>query len=126
LTEFKESEGHCNVRKGFQLRGFELAVWVVRQRFVKDQMSNERKERLDALGFVWDSRAAKWDEGFSKLLQFKEAEGHYEVPYRFKIDDFTLGRWVLTQRTNKDSMLSERKKRLDDIGFIWDVSKDKT
>ena len=89
-------------------------------------MSPERKQRLDDIGFIWDPFAEAWEEGFNKLLQFKEQEGHCKVPVTYEIAGFNLGNWVGTQRRAKDSMSPERKQRLDDIGFIWDASKGKT
>ena len=43
------------------------------------------------------------------------------MPQRYKLDEFSLGAWVRAQRETKDSMSSERKQRLDEIGFIWDA-----
>src|SRR5262249_45001404 len=34
--------------------------------------------------------------------------------------NFNLGAWVSTQRTRKDLLPLERKRRLDAIGFVWD------
>ena len=55
--------------------------WVANgQRKAKDSMSAERKQRLDDIGFVWDTfylRLGK--KGSVSLLQFKEAEGHCRV-----------------------------------------------
>ena len=126
LLQFKKAEGHCRAPQGFKLKGFNLGSWVAVQRKAKDSMSPERRQRLDDIGFIWDPIAEFWEEGFSKLLQFKEAEGHCRVPQRFKLDGFNLGSWVTVQRKTKDSMSPERKQRLDDIGFIWDASKGKT
>ena len=89
-------------------------------------MPSDRKQRLDDIGFLWDPLAEQWEEGFSKLLQFKELEGHCRMPSSFKLDGFKLGKWVSNQRKAYDSMPLKRKQRLDDIGFIWDASKDKT
>ena len=51
------------------------------QRNNKDKMSSERKEEIRrhrlCLGLLV---VEAWEEGFSKLLQFKEAEGHCRVP----------------------------------------------
>ena len=126
LSQFKEAEGHCRVPKSYKLDGFNLVKWVSHQRATKDRMTPERKQRLDGLGFVWDILEAAWEKGFSKLSQFKEAEGHCRVPTSYKLEGFNLGRWVVTQRSNKDSMSPERRQRLNEIGFIWDASKDKT
>jgi hypothetical protein len=39
---------------------------------------------------------------------------------------YRIGVWVGTQRSKSDVMSLERKQRLDDNGFVWDASKDKT
>ena len=33
--------------------------------------------------------------------------------------EFTLGAWVSTQRYLKDKLSAERKRRLDNLGFVW-------
>ena len=125
MLQFKEREGHCNLPKGFKIDGFSLASWVFVQRRRKETLSALQRQRLDDLGFVWDPLAEAWEEGFTKLLQFKEVEGHCRVPSRFKIDGYGLGAWVASQRKGKDSLSTERFQRLDDVGFVWDVSKGK-
>jgi hypothetical protein len=89
-------------------------------------MSSESRQRLDDIGFLWDPLSETWEEGFSKLLQFKEAEGHVNVPQRYNLDAFKLGQWVGTQRRRIDDMSFERRRRLDDMGFIWGAPKGKT
>ena len=126
LLQFKEQEGHCKVPVTYEIAGFKLGQWVRVQRNAKDSMSPERKQRLDDIGFIWDPLAEAWEEGFNKLLQFRETERHCNVRQHFKLDGFRLGQWVSVQRKNRDSMSPERKQRLDDIGFIWDASKGKT
>jgi hypothetical protein len=58
--------------------GHNLGQWIGDQRKAQDIMSPERKQRLDDIGFVWDAIAGQWEDGFSKLLEFKEREGHAE------------------------------------------------
>lgn len=127
LEQFKELEAHCNVPNRFTLDGHQIGRWVNTQRMLKDSLLPERRQRLDDIGFVWDLFAEAWEEGFSKLLQFKEAEGNCKVPRRFKLDGYNLGNWVNNQRNHKDkkysgrnSLSPERVQRLDDIGFAWD------
>ena len=126
MLQFKEAEGHCKVLTNFKLDGFNLGQWITTQRANQDSMSPERKQKLDDIGFVWDPVVEHWEEGFNKLLQFKEVESHCRVPQKCKLDGFNLGSWVNRQRRGKDTMSPERKQRLDDIGFIWAASKDKT
>ena len=120
-SKFKEAEGHCRLPQSYKLDGFNLGAWVGRQRTKQESLSSERKQRLDGIGFIWDTLIEAWEEGFSKLLQFKELEGHCRVPSSYKLEGFKLGQWVRVQRTNKDIMPPERKQRLDGIGFIWDT-----
>ena len=108
---------------GFQLDNFSLGNWVSRVRHEKESISPERKQRIDDIGFIWDVFSETWEDGFSKLKQFKEAEGHCRVPAVCKLDGFNLGTWVETQRSNKDRMPPEREQRLDDLGFIWSTRK---
>ena len=97
-----------------------------RRRAGLNQNCPECRQRLNDLEFVWDPFTEDWEEGFSKLLQFKEVHGHCRVPNRFKLDGFNLGTWVGTQRSTKDSLSHERRQRLDDLGFVWDARKGKT
>ena len=126
LLQFKELKGHCRVPMDFKLDGYNLGTWVSNQRTDKDSISSELKQRLDDIGFIWDALTEAWEKGFTKLLKFKETKGHCNVPKRFKLDGYNLGQWVSTQRKNQGIMSPEREQRLDDIGFIWDNSKDKT
>ena len=126
LQAFKDREGHCKVTQKHKEDGFSLGGWVNSQRQSQDSLSPERKLRLDELGFVWNVLAEAWEEGFSKLQQFKDREGYCNVSRNQKEDGFSLGQWIARQRTAKESMPAERRQRLDDIGFIWDASKGKT
>ena len=54
LIEFQKREGHCRVHGKLKEGKFNLGRWVSRQREVKDTISPERKQRLEALdGWIW-------------------------------------------------------------------------
>jgi superfamily II DNA or RNA helicase len=121
LTKFKEHEGHCLVHNRHIEGTFKLGTWVINWRRKRDVMSTERKQQLDAIGFVWDSRQNRWEKGFSALTTFKEREGHCNVPGGHVEGTFKLELWVGAQRQKNDGMPAERKQRLDDIGLVWDA-----
>ena len=121
LQQFKEREGNCRVHLGHKEGDFNLGSWVSVQRNTKDIMPPERIERLNALGFIWDVLTARWEQGFSKLQQFKEREGNCRVPNVHKEGDFNLGAWVSSQRTKKDKLTPERLERLNALGFVWEA-----
>lgn len=90
-------------------------------------------------------RRRTWEESYALLREYKDVHGHCNVPQAEK----PLGTWVNTQRIeharfllheekrkkkeagidNGDedekmpasSMTAERKKLLDDVGFVWDA-----
>ena len=98
-------------------------VWVGVQRSSKATLTEERVQRLDKIGFVWNALSANWEEGFAALEVFKEREGHCRVPQAHKEGDHRLGIWVGTQRAKKATLTPERVQRLDEIGFVWDAGK---
>ena len=57
-------------------------------------MPAERRQRLDAIGFVWDALESRWEEGFAALKTFKAREGHCLVPADHVEGTFKLGQWV--------------------------------
>ena len=64
-------------------------------------MPAERRQRLDAIGFVWDPLERRWEEGFAALSTFKAREGHCHVPSNHVEGTFRLGQWVGVQRTKQ-------------------------
>ena len=101
LSKFREREGHCCPSKDHIEGKFKLGQWVSAQRYYKDNLSEKRKGRLNALGFVWSWRDYLWDRGFVALLKFKRREGHCYVPALHKEGNYELGYWVSTQRRYK-------------------------
>ena len=112
---------HSLVPYNVKFNGFNLGSWVGNQRSTKDEMSQERKQRLDDLGFIWNSVDQQWEEGVAALKSYKEQNGDCLVPTKFKIDGYGLGHWVSSQRKAKDRMPLDKKQQLDNFGFIWDA-----
>jgi superfamily II DNA or RNA helicase len=119
LKSFKAREGHCNVHQAHIESAFKLGQWVSERRKNRHSMSLERRQRLDAIGFVWQPRETTWEEGFAALMAFKTREGHCRVPISHAEGTFKLGRWVHNQRKNICDISADRRKRLDAIGFVW-------
>ena len=59
-----------------------------------------QRERLDALpGWVSNTREASWEDGYARLRQFAEREGHTRVSQCYRdADGYPLGLWVHHQR----------------------------
>jgi inorganic triphosphatase YgiF len=104
------------------LGGYRLGAWVNKLRQKQGGMSAQRKAQLDALGFVWDTRAAQCEEGLGYLQAYVTEHGHCRVPDDYvAADGYRLGQWVRVQRRTEATMPAERKTRLDALGFVWDI-----
>jgi hypothetical protein len=128
LQEFLRERGHCYVSYGYIAPdGFPLGRWVNKQRSRQDAMSAERKARLTAIGFIFDPRTAKWEEGFLHLQNYANEHRNCRVRDDYvTADGYDLGQWVRVQRRRlrENTMPAEQKDRLDAIGFIWDALAD--
>jgi hypothetical protein len=120
LKEYRDREGHCRVSQRHREGGFPLGEWVSRQRQNRIHLLLERRERLEALGFVWDVLEANWESGFRYLKSYKDREGHCRVPRQHTESGFNLGNWVVEQRLQRNKMPLERRERLDRLDFVWD------
>lgn len=123
LMEYQNKHEDCLVAFDFKTDcGFSLGGWVANQRSRKPRMKLARVNRLNAIGFIWDPYTARWERGFKYLKVFVGEHEHCLVSAKFRTsDNFALGGWVGEQRTNKPKMPAERIKRLDELGFVWNV-----
>jgi hypothetical protein len=128
LKQFSEREGHCRVSQSYKTNdGYRLGVWVGSQRTTRDKMETDRRRRLEELpGWSWDVLSDVWEEGFTRLKEYSDREGHCRVPVKYKTDDgYRLGRWINHKRTYKDSMEPDRRRRLEALpGWSWDARSD--
>jgi len=120
LSRYKDQEGHLRVPRGLESEGVNLSGWISHQRQKADTLPIALKNRLDSLDFTWDPRTEAWEEGFSKLKQFKETEGHCLVGQQYKTDGYGLGAWVSQQRLYGSKLDPIRTQKLDQLGFVWD------
>ena len=122
LVKYQNLNGHCLPAKRDLFEGVPLGYWVSTQRITKESMTEDRRNRLEQIGFVWDVKDKQWEEGFKKLQEFKKREGHCLVLRGHIEDGFQLSTWVSTQRYHKESIGKDRIALLNEIGFIWDVN----
>ena len=121
LARFKEEHGHCDVPQGWS-ENPQLGKWTNRQRtvFKRGELSPDRLERLEALGFDWDPVVTFWERMFSALARFKEEHGHCDVPQGWS-ENPQLGKWTNRQRTvfKRGELSPDRLERLEALGFNW-------
>lgn len=118
LLEFRDRNNHLRINRN-ELP--ELWQWTtVQRRLLKNgKIPPDRKNKLDEIGFAWSALEDKWEMMFNELLAYQASHGHVRVPSTFQ----DLGPWVSSQRTyyKKKSLSIERIKKLDSIGFLWNM-----
>lgn len=118
LKRFYEKNNHTNISARYK-KNKSLGTWVVRQRVIKNSLSEDQIEALDSINFVWNPRESSWDKNFNKLKEFKNNHGHTNVPVNYE-EDLIFGRWVQKQRRIKNSLSEHKLELLNSLGFIWD------
>ena len=139
LLHFREINGHCLVPNKHP-ENPALAQWIKRQRYQyklkiegkRSTITNQRVTALEDAGFVWDSHKAVWAERLEELNDFQEQFGHCNVPSRYE-GNHQLAIWVKRQRRQRkykidslpNCMTDERQQKLEELGFVWDMKKQK-
>ena len=126
LTQYKDNNGHCNVPHKHKEDGKNLGPWLNRQRQAKKKqtLNIEGKRQLEDLGVVWESTIS-WENMFVLLIKYKANNGHCNVPKVHKEDNKNLGHWLNKQRQakKKQTLNTERKRQLEDLGVVWESTK---
>ncbi len=98
----------------------DLEEWVRLQIHSKDKLSSYKREKLNAIHFLWNRDGYYWDERwerkYEQLVAFKTKYGHCDVPQKYPANQ-PLASWVNGQRTKKLS--SDKKNKLNALGFSW-------
>jgi hypothetical protein len=119
LSAYKQAQGDCDVPQRWESNR-ELGTWCGTQRriYKTHELSVDRAQRLEQLGFVWDQLASAWEEMFAALLACQQKYGDCTVPNNMP----ELSLWCSRQRSayKNNELPSERIKRLEGVGFKWD------
>ena len=88
----------------------------------KGLLGDGRRWRLEEAGVTWDVLDAQWEESFALLVEYRDREGHCDVPDRHEERGVRLGAWLNNQRAarRKGVLDAEKEGRLDKAGVTWD------
>ena len=129
LVRYRAKYGDCNVPRGWP-RNRRLAEWVRGQRRSREKNTLKQCyiDKLDAIGFPWTRAEAGddlWELKYAELVEFQRVHGHCRVSTLSK-EQASLGNWVRTQRgrRRKGQLTDEQIRRLDALGFLWEVPRE--
>ncbi|MBF0359325.1 MAG: helicase associated domain-containing protein, partial [Magnetococcales bacterium] len=127
LKEYQLKHNNCTLpEKGLERGSVEenISLWSQKQRLLRRQnrLHPNRINRLNAIGFAWDYKVAVWEKMFREFLFFKLCNGNGKLEDRYQKNP-PLGLWAKSQRREwiMGSLDSERKARLEEAGFIWNL-----
>ena len=121
LVAYKKRFGHCEVPARWP-GNIALGGWVSTQRLKKGNLTPSRIKQLDALGFVWNVSAERWDKRYKELQAFYKAHGHSNVPERYN-QNSELSIWVNNMRRRSHRLSKEQLRLLEKVDFCWAVDK---
>lgn len=103
---------------------FALGEWIVynRQRYLGGNLTQNRIERLEAIGMVWSTSNDLWEQNFAAATQYYLEHGDLEVPIKYETPSgFGLGVWLGAQRAahKAGELPQEQVERLDALGMDW-------
>ena len=103
---------------------FALGEWIVynRQRYLGGNLTQNRIERLEAIGMVWSTSNDLWEQNYAAAIQYYLEHGDLEVPIKYETPSgFGLGVWLGAQRAahKAGELPQEQVERLDALGMDW-------
>ena len=144
LKAYKVKHGHCNVKNkpgDHKSLGRWCSMVKCSMKNIKNNkapvvggLSKENITRLEDIGLDWKVKQISFEERLEELKAYKEKHGHCIVKATSG-DHMSLGRWCLRVRAAMKKVMNNEApvvgglsedsniKRLDDIGFYWNESK---
>ncbi|KAL3941299.1 MAG: hypothetical protein SGBAC_004322 [Bacillariaceae sp.] len=139
LKKFKETFGHCNVRRT-QTEFITLSYWIrrvrglykLRQSGKRTTLTDERIKELEDLGFGWEgwsaNRADIFQTRIEELKDFSRQHGHCRLPASYP-ENLPLKSWVNATRQKyrqqreggRCTLTPKQIKELESVGFEWNL-----
>ena len=92
---YKAELGNLDIPVAYKTQdGLALGRWIRRQKTAK--LTEERKAKLEAIGFVWE-KADPWMEKFKLVKAYYDQHGNTSMPADYVAEDVWLRRWLTEQ-----------------------------
>ena len=133
LLEYKQINKHLNVPSSYVHNQFKLGQWVVTQRgyFKSGKLTKNRMKSLESIGFQFSlDRTISpnligfeflTDSIFEEIKDFYNRNGHFNIPYDYRVKKLPIGKWVEVVRGLYCNKLIDNNLflNLNLINFTW-------
>ncbi|MFI1408930.1 Helicase associated domain protein [Streptomyces sp. NPDC020707] len=120
--------GHLRIPKSYVTPGpdpIRLGAWINTLRLRRQELPDQQREALDALGMVRSIVADDWKKGIQAARAYHQRNGHLRAPSdhveetQDDSEGFPLGLWLESRRAQHTKMSAEKKAELEALGMIW-------
>ena len=124
LVNFKNTNNNLVIPRNYKtINGINLYKWMSCQRedYRKNIITQNKKEMLDEIGFIWDVYDDFWNFMFSNLCEYFTETKSNVISRKIIFNEVKLGQWVGSQRKlyKNKQMTEERITKLNSVDFIW-------
>ncbi len=131
-VEYYKEHSHLNMPSNYvDKSGVRLGSWISKLRALRSGKkvrgtppNAEQIERLDRIGMIWEPLIhSKWEAGYEAAKDYVRKNGNLLVPIDYVAEGgYKLRNWINRQRLlfRRGTIDSIRKKRLDEIGMVWE------
>lgn len=134
--EYRREFGDLKVSLDYTTdNGEKLGIWIRDQRqkhntpTPTNRLTLEQIEKLEEIGMVWNMVDKKREEWYEAVQIYRETFGDLKVDRTYVTPEGKkLGLWINQKRAKykKGKLTDEQIKKLEDMGMIWDIKKQKT
>ena len=133
--QYKKMNGNLDIPAAYVTAdGISLGRWIRRQKTAK--LTEERRNMLDALGFVWE-KEDPWMKKFELVKAYYAQHGNTKIPTDLVVNGVWLRRWLTEQvaRLNEKptgrnktvkKLTAEQIAKLQSVGIVPDAKPVKT
>ena len=95
--EYKKAHGDLDIPVSYVNEdGCKLGRWLRRQRDKQNELSEAKKQKLDAIGMEWAS-TDPWEEKIRLVEAYYAEHGDVNIPADYVVDGVWLARWLSEQ-----------------------------
>lgn len=126
LISYKKEYGNLAVPKNSFYKGENLGRWcqTTRGYYNKGSLSQDRLDKLNEIGFVWDLLDYEWNRRYEQYKRYINKTGSTVIARRTDFEGEHLGAWIHTQKLRYKEGKTSKERRIKLLSLdkhIFDV-----